>query len=161
MKAVLQRVAAATVSVDGEVIASIGLDSMDKAKTTLADGLLILLGVQAGDTEKDSAYLAQKAADLRIFADDAGKMNRSIVETGGAALVVSQFTLLADCSGGRRPSFIKAARPEEGRRLYLHFVAELKRYGVPVETGEFGAHMQISLVNDGPVTIILEQRFAG
>jgi D-tyrosyl-tRNA(Tyr) deacylase len=147
MKAVLQRVSQASVSVDGKVVGSI--DS----------GLLILLGVEQGDSERDSSYLAQKTAELRIFSDDAGKMNLSVKEVAGKALVISQFTLLADWRKGRRPGFNRAAPPQEGERLYLHFARELEAQGVPVELGVFGAHMQVSLVNDGPVTLILENQF--
>ncbi|HEY9868341.1 MAG TPA: D-aminoacyl-tRNA deacylase [Candidatus Obscuribacterales bacterium] len=147
MKAVLQRVSRGSVTVDGRVVGAIGT------------GLVILVGVEQGDTEKDSAYLAQKCAELRIFADDEGRMNRSIKEVGGAALVVSQFTLIADWRKGRRPGFTRAASPAEGERLYLHFADELRRCGVPVETGIFGAHMDVELVNDGPVTLLLENQF--
>jgi D-tyrosyl-tRNA(Tyr) deacylase len=123
-------------------------------------GLVILLGVEQGDIEKDSEYLAQKAVELRIFADEQGKMNKSVQEVGGSILCISQFTLLADWKRGRRPGFSKAAPPEEGQRLYEHFVAQLRGCGVHVETGSFGAHMEVSLLNDGPVTIILENQFA-
>ncbi len=154
MKAVLQRVSAAHVSVDGQIIGSLNTDKgVGRAK-----GLLVLLGVEEGDTEEDSTYLAQKTVDLRIFADDQGKMNKSLLEIAGSALVVSQFTLIADWRKGRRPGFTRAANPAEGKRLYLHFVAQLERLGVAVETGEFGADMQVSLVNDGPVTLILENQ---
>ncbi len=154
MKAVLQRVSSASVKVDGQVIGSIGSEH-DSGR-----GLVILLGVEQGDTEKDSSYLAQKSIDLRIFADEEGKMNKSIVDVGGSILVISQFTLIADWKKGRRPSFIRAAAPALGNELYLHFIGELRRLGVTVETGQFGADMKVSLVNDGPVTMILENQFA-
>lgn len=148
MKAVLQRVSKASVSVDGEIVGEI------------AHGLMILLGVEQGDTEKDSTFIATKAAEMRIFADDQGKMNKSVQEVAGSVLVVSQFTLAADWKKGRRPSFIKAAAPEEGDRLYQHFCGVLGGLGLPVATGIFGAHMDVALVNDGPVTIILDHQFA-
>lgn len=147
MKAVLQRVSGASVEVDGRDIAAF-----------TGPGLLILLGVEAGDSEKDSAYLAQKSAELRIFADQAGKMNLSIQEVGGSCIVVSQFTLLADWRKGRRPGFTRAASPQEGERLYLHFVEQMRSRSVNVQTGEFGADMKVSLVNDGPVTLLLENK---
>ena len=156
MKAVLQRVSAASVSVNGRVIACLD----DAVGPAGAKGLLVLLGVEQGDSEKDSTYLAQKSADLRIFPDEQGKMNRSLLEVKGQALVVSQFTLIADWRRGRRPGFTSAARPDEGKHLYLHFVEELKRLGLEVQTGEFGAHMEVSLINDRPVTLILENRFS-
>lgn len=146
MKAVLQRVSQGSVSVDGKVIGQIGR------------GLVILLGVEQGDSERDSSYLAQKSAELRIFADDEGKMNRSVKDVGGSALVISQFTLLADWRKGRRPGFTRAAAPADGERLYLHFAEQLKSLDVPVALGIFGAHMEIALVNDGPVTLILENQ---
>jgi D-tyrosyl-tRNA(Tyr) deacylase len=147
MKAVLQRVSKAMVRVDGKVVGEIEA------------GLVILLGVEEGDSEKDSSYLAQKSADLRIFSDPAGKMNLSVKDVGGACLVISQFTLLADWRKGRRPSFIRAAKPELGQCLYLHFADELRKLAVPVELGVFGAHMEVSLTNDGPVTLLLENQF--
>ncbi len=146
MKAVLQRVSEASVSVDGTVIGSVGC------------GLVILLGVEQGDCEQDSSFLAQKAAELRIFADEFGKMNLSVKDVGGGALVISQFTLIADWRKGRRPGFTRAAAPAEGERLYRHFADELRKLAVPVAMGVFGAHMAVSLVNDGPVTLILESR---
>lgn len=144
MRAVLQRVLKASVSVDGSVIGKI-----DR-------GLMILVGVGEGDTEDDARRLAEKSAKLRIFEDEAGKMNLSLEDTHKAALVVSQFTLLADCKKGRRPSFVKAAAPEEAERLYDLFVTALAVRGIKVETGRFRANMLVDIANDGPVTIILE-----
>lgn len=148
MKAVLQRVSKASVTVDGNIVGAV-----DR-------GLMILVGVEQGDNERDSAFLARKAAEMRIFPDEEGKMNRSLTDVGGQALVISQFTLIADWKKGRRPSFIKAAPPEEGNRLYEHFMQELRGLGVHVEKGVFGAHMDVMLVNDGPVTILLEYQSA-
>jgi D-aminoacyl-tRNA deacylase len=156
VKAVLQRVSAASVSVGGQIIGAVD----QNRGSGRAKGLMILLGVAAGDTDKDASYLAQKVVDLRIFPDDQGKMNKSLLEIGGSALIVSQFTLLAEWRKGRRPGFTRAAVPDEGKRLYLYFVEEVRRLGVPVQTGEFGAEMEVSLVNDGPVTLILENQFA-
>ena len=144
MRAVVQRVSSARVEIDGEVAGSIGR------------GLLVLLGVGQGDSEKQAHWLADKIAGLRIFEDDAGKMNLSVEEVGGSALVVSQFTLYGDCRKGRRPSFTGAAPPEEADRLYQVFVARLKERGLPVSTGVFQAMMQVHLVNDGPVTVVVE-----
>jgi D-tyrosyl-tRNA(Tyr) deacylase len=144
MRAVVQRVTYARVEVDGTMVGEIG------------PGLLVLLGVAKGDTEADSDYLATKISQLRIFADDAGKMNRSIAEAGGAMLVVSQFTLYGDCRKGRRPGFDAAASPEDARRLYEYFVDAVRRTGLRVETGVFQADMAVSLLNDGPVTFIVE-----
>ncbi len=156
MKAVLQRVSSAAVSVNGEIIGAV-----DQSRGSgRAKGLMILFGVAEGDIDKDASFLAQKIVDLRIFPDEQGKMNKSLLEIGGSALVVSQFTLIADWRKGRRPGFSRAASPAEGKRLYLFFVEELKRLGVPVQTGEFGADMEVSLVNDGPVTLLLENQFA-
>jgi D-tyrosyl-tRNA(Tyr) deacylase len=121
-------------------------------------GLLVLLGVAEGDTQDDVIFLAAKIAGLRIFPDDEGKMNRSLVDVGGRMLVVSQFTLLGDCRKGRRPSFIQAARPERAVELYRGFVAEVQGQGIAVETGRFQEHMDVELVNDGPVTLILDTR---
>ena len=146
MRAVIQRVAQAKVEVGDGVAA------------TIARGFLVLLGVEKGDCEADAAYLAKKVAALRIFPDDAGKMNLALRDVGGAALVVSQFTLAADTRRGNRPAFDKAAEPAEGQRLYGAFVADLRAAGVPVQTGVFGAQMKVSLVNDGPVTIIMDSR---
>jgi D-tyrosyl-tRNA(Tyr) deacylase len=119
-------------------------------------GVLVLLGVGRADIPESALYLAEKIANLRIFADDTGKMNRSLFDVGGAALVVSQFTLYGDTRGGRRPSYIEAAPPEAAHRLYEEFVRYLRSFGVRVETGKFQAHMEVELVNDGPVTILLD-----
>jgi D-tyrosyl-tRNA(Tyr) deacylase len=121
-------------------------------------GLVVLVGVAAGDVEQDARQMAQKIVELRIFEDDAGKMNRSLTEAGGAMLVVSQFTLLGDCRKGRRPSFVDAAPPEEAERLYQIFVDAAREQGIRVETGRFRAHMDVALVNDGPVTLLLDSR---
>ncbi|MBK9203306.1 MAG: D-tyrosyl-tRNA(Tyr) deacylase [Candidatus Obscuribacter sp.] len=152
MKAVLQRASRASVTVNGEVVS--GFASQDGK----ACGLLILLGVEQGDSEADSAYLATKAVELRIFSDSDDKFNLSVQDAGSNIIVVSQFTLLADWKKGRRPGFTKAAAPEIGQKLYLHFVEELKKKGLNVGTGVFGAHMEVSLVNSGPVTMLLESR---
>jgi D-aminoacyl-tRNA deacylase len=156
MKAVLQRVSGAAVSVDGTVIGKVGTGPGDKA----AKGLVILLGVEEGDLDKDSVYLAQKTAELRIFSDNDGKMNLSVADVGGSLLVISQFTLIADWRKGRRPGFSRAAAPKEGERLYEHYVQQLRSLGLHVETGSFGAHMEVALVNDGPVTLLLESRLS-
>lgn len=155
MKAVLQRVLSASVSIDGKLVGETKNPDSDSTK-----GLLVLLGVAAGDNETDSSYLARKTAEMRIFEDEQGKMNKSIQEIGGSILVVSQFTLIADWRNGRRPGFSRAARPEEGDSLYQHFVAQLRQLGLPVQTGVFGADMKVSLVNDGPVTIIMDTKEA-
>jgi D-tyrosyl-tRNA(Tyr) deacylase len=144
MRAVVQRVTESRVSVDGNIIAGIG------------NGLLVLLGVAQDDQSSDAVYLADKISNLRIFADGAGKMNRSLLETGGQMLVVSQFTLLGDCRKGRRPSFVKAASPETADRLYTYFVDRVSEKGISVQTGQFRAMMAVSLVNDGPVTLVLD-----
>jgi len=144
MRAVVQRVSRARVVVEGRTTGQI------------ASGLLVLLGVARGDTAEQAAYLAEKIAHLRIFDDEQGKMNRSLLEAGGAALVVSQFTLYGDARGQRRPSFIQAAPPEEAARLYEEFVSCLGALGVRVETGVFQARMTVELTNDGPVTILLD-----
>ena len=144
MRAVIQRVSSARVEVNGEVTGSVGR------------GLLVLLGVAHGDTEKQAAWLADTLAGLRIFEDEAGKMNLSVQEIGGSVLVVSQFTLLADCRKGRRPSFTEAAPPPVAEQLYQEFVRKLRACGVPVETGVFQAKMQVHLVNEGPVTVMVE-----
>jgi len=144
MRAVVQRVREAKVEVKGEVVGAIG------------PGLLILLGVGLDDAEKDAVYLADKLAHLRIFSDTAGAMNLSILDTGGEALVVSQFTLWGDCRKGRRPSFAHAARPETAKVLYERCVRLLSEKGIHVETGRFQEMMEVSLVNDGPVTLLLD-----
>ncbi len=144
MRVVLQRVARVAVPVRGEEGAAIGA------------GLMGLRGVARDDSAEDARYLAGKVAGLRIFEDDAGKMNLSVADVDGSVLVVSQFTLLADCRKGRRPSFTGAAPPEEAEALYQVFVDELRRRSLPVATGRFQAHMQVSLTNDGPVTILLD-----
>ena len=145
MRIVLQRVKEASVTVAGEKISGIG------------PGLLLLVGVADGDGEPEADWLAEKIAGLRIMADEEGKMNRSVRDTGGAVLAVSQFTLLADTSKGRRPSFVGAAAPEEATRLFDYFREQLRAAGVDrVETGRFGAMMDVDLINDGPVTIVLE-----
>jgi len=145
MRAVIQRVSSASVMVDGQVVGQI------------AQGIMVLLGVEKGDTEAPADWLAEKIVGLRIFEDEAGKMNRSLIDIGGAVLAVSQFTLAGNCDKGRRPSFDTAAPAEEGKRLYDYFVVALKRQNVPVQTGIFQADMQVALVNDGPVTFILER----
>jgi D-tyrosyl-tRNA(Tyr) deacylase len=144
MRAVIQRVQRARVTIDGEVAGEIGV------------GLLVLLGVTYSDKEEQAAWLADKIVGLRIFADDEGKMNRDVTEAGGAVLVVSQFTLYGDCRKGRRPSFVDAAAPPIAIPLYEAFVNGVKRLGIPVATGRFGADMQVELVNDGPVTLIVD-----
>jgi D-aminoacyl-tRNA deacylase len=146
MRAVLQRVSRASVTVDGAVIGQIG------------QGLLVLLGVAQTDTAEQARWLAEKIVGLRIFADAEDKMNRSVADVGGGVLVVSQFTLYGDCQKGRRPSFIDAAPPEIAIPLYEEFVNAVKAQGIPVATGRFGAMMQVELVNDGPVTLILESK---
>lgn len=144
MRAVLQRVSKAKVEVDGRVAGEIGA------------GLLVLLGVAKTDSPREADLLADKIVNLRIFEDDAGKMNRSLLDIAGALLVVSQFTLYGDARKGRRPSFDAAAPAEQARSLYEYFVGAARRSGLRVETGVFQAHMQVSLVNDGPVTLLLE-----
>lgn len=144
MIAVIQRVSRASVTVDGERVGEIGR------------GLLVLLGVKKGDAEGEADFLARKIGGLRIFADEAGKMNRSCAEAGGAMLVVSQFTLCGNCRKGRRPSFEPAADPAEATRLYEQFCQRLREQGYRVETGVFGAMMDVELVNDGPVTFVLD-----
>ena len=145
MKAVIQRVTSASVSVADAIVGQI-----DR-------GIMVLLGVDKGDDESKADWLAEKIVNLRIFSDEVGKMNRSLLETGGSLLVVSQFTLSGNCSKGKRPSFDTAAPADEGKRLYEYFVAAVGRSGLPVETGIFQADMQVALVNDGPVTFILER----
>jgi D-aminoacyl-tRNA deacylase len=144
MRALVQRVSEATVRVGDEVAGEI------------QRGLLVLVGVTHADTDTQAAWLAGKVAGLRVFEDADGKLNRSVVEAGGGVLVVSQFTLYGDCRKGRRPSFDAAARPDHARVLYERFVTELRALGVPVATGVFQAHMQVALVNDGPVTLMIE-----
>ena len=144
MRAILQRVSEAAVRVDGEVVGQCG------------PGLMILVCAMQGDTEANADLLAAKVSKCRIFEDEAGKMNRSVLDIGGSALVVSQFTLAADTSRGNRPGFSSAAAPEDGRRLYAHFARALSDLGVPVQTGQFAADMKVSLVNDGPITIWME-----
>lgn len=144
MRAVLQRVSEASVEVGGCRTGAIG------------SGLLVLVAVAKGDSESDADYLAAKISQLRIFEDEQGKMNRSILETNGSLLIVSQFTLYADCSRGRRPAFDQAAPPLDARRLYEYFVERCKSAGLPVETGVFQATMKVSLSNEGPVTVILD-----
>src|SRR6266851_6271270 len=146
MRAVLQRVSRAEVRADGQILSKIGR------------GFVVLLGVAQGDTEADAARLADKTLGIRIFADSAGKMNCALAAVGGELLVVSQFTLLADTDSGRRPSFTRAASPDDSRRLYEHFLSLVRKHEIKVETGEFGATMEVELVNDGPVTIILDSR---
>ncbi|MGP6157946.1 MAG: D-aminoacyl-tRNA deacylase [Vulcanimicrobiaceae bacterium] len=144
MRAVVTRVASAGVDVEGETVGAID------------GGLLVLLGVAATDSDDDARYLAKKVVELRIFRDQAGAMNRSLLEAGGAVLAVSQFTLFGDARRGRRPSFIAAAPPERGRELYERFIGELRTFGTTVATGRFGAQMLVRSVNDGPVTILLD-----
>lgn len=149
MKAVIQRVSRAAVTVESELIESIG------------QGLLVLLGVQEGDSEKDASYLADKIANLRIFADSDGKFNLSVKDVKGKVLVVSQFTLLADSRKGRRPNFIAAAHPSVAEPLVLRFNDIVASLGVAVAAGRFGAHMSVEIINDGPVTVILDSRGRG
>ena len=149
VRIVLQRVNSAHVDVAGETVGSIGV------------GLLILVGVTHTDNEEDAEYLARKVIQLRIFPDDAGRMNRSLLEASGGLLVVSQFTLYGDCRKGRRPSFDDAARPEQARALYERFIEHLKSSNIAVETGVFQAEMEIHLINDGPVTFILDSKRSG
>jgi D-tyrosyl-tRNA(Tyr) deacylase len=144
MRAVVQRVSESSVTVGAEVVGRIGR------------GLLVLLGVAKTDTEKAADYLAEKIAHLRVFEDEEGRLNRSLIEVGGAMLVVSQFTLLADCRRGRRPSFTEAAEPELATRLYEHFVRQTAQMGISVQTGRFRALMAVGLVNDGPVTLVID-----
>jgi D-tyrosyl-tRNA(Tyr) deacylase len=144
MRAVVQRVKQGVVKTNGETVGRIG------------QGLLVLLGVAGDDSAEDADYLANKIINLRIFEDENGKMNRSLLETGGELLAVSQFTLLADCRKGRRPSFVRAAEPEKANGLYEKFVEQIRQNGVAVQTGRFQARMEVALVNDGPVTIIIE-----
>lgn len=146
MRALIQRVTRASVEVDGRVVGKIG------------EGLLVLLGVAKGDGESDGRFIVEKLRTLRIFSDEAGKMNRSLSDLGGSILLVSQFTLLANTRNGRRPSFDEAAPPEEAKCWYEWVRSELVAQGIPVETGVFAAHMNVELLNDGPVTFWLDSR---
>ncbi|MCA9065192.1 MAG: D-tyrosyl-tRNA(Tyr) deacylase [Planctomycetaceae bacterium] len=148
MRAVVQRVSRASVTVDGQIVGQIG------------PGFLILLGVADDDEQQDVIWTAAKIAGLRVFEDAEGRMNLDLKESGGSVLVVSQFTLYGDCRKGRRPSFVAAARPEKAVELYEAVVAELRGTGLPVETGTFQAHMDVELINDGPVTLLLDSRRA-
>lgn len=144
MRGVVQRVLEAHVKVDEKIVGQI------------ERGLVVLLGVAEGDTEVDLKYLVEKTVNLRIFEDDDGKMNRSLLDTGGSVLAISQFTLLGDCRKGRRPSFIGAAKPDDANQLYEQYVERIREQGVHVETGIFQADMKVHLVNDGPVTLVLD-----
>ena len=146
MRAVIQRVKESSVKIENQIIGQTGA------------GLLVLLGVAKGDRPSDADYLVNKIANLRIFEDEKGKMNRSLSETGGEMMIVSQFTLLADCRKGRRPSFVKAAEPEVATGLYEYFVKQVRSLGITVATGRFRAMMEVALINEGPVTIILESQ---
>jgi D-tyrosyl-tRNA(Tyr) deacylase len=146
MKAVIQRVTRASVHVEGKTVGQI------------ESGLLVLLGVAKGDGELDGRFLVEKIRMLRIFSDEQGKMNRSLADIGGSVLLVSQFTLLGKTANGRRPSFDEVAPPDEAKRLYEQVVADLRDHGTHVETGVFAAHMQVELLNDGPVTFVLDSR---
>ena len=146
MRACVQRVSEASVTVEGRVVGRI------------ERGLLVLLGVEQGDADADARFMCDKTVELRIFEDEQGKMNRSLSDVGGSMLVVSQFTLLGDCRKGRRPSFVRAADLAEGNRLYELFVECVAARGIKVETGTFRAHMDVALVNDGPVTILLDSK---
>ena len=144
MRAVIQIVKQSSVLVGSETVGAI------------ESGLLVFLGVAHGDATRDADFLAEKVSRLRIFPDARGKMNLSLADTGGAMLIVSQFTLMGDCRKGRRPSFDKAADPDRAERLYDHFVEQVRRRGIPVQTGRFGAKMAVKLLNDGPVTLVVE-----
>ena len=146
MRAVLQRVSRANVTIAGDSVGEIG------------PGLLVLLGISHDDTTEQAKWLAEKIVGLRIFNDQGGKMNRDVTEAGGSVLIVSQFTLYGDCQKGRRPSFIDAARPDAAIPLYEAFINAVKALGVPVATGRFGADMQVELVNDGPVTVMVDSK---
>ncbi len=148
MRAVVQRVSQAAVHVNGETVGAV------------ESGLVVLLGVGHGDTVVDGRYLAEKIVHLRIFEDEDGKMNRSLMQENGAMLIISQFTLYGDCRKGRRPSFSSAARPDKAEELYQAFVTDVKKMGITTAQGVFQAHMQVDLVNDGPVTIMLESKGA-
>ena len=144
MRAVVIRVSRANITINGQPGGSIGR------------GFLVLVGIREGDGQAESAYLAKKCAELRVFEDENGKMNKSLTDIGGSILAVSNFTLYADCSRGRRPDFFHAAKPATAIPVYEHFLEQIRAHGVPLETGEFGADMQIDHVNDGPVTLILD-----
>jgi len=146
MRAVLQRVSRASVTVNDEVVGAIGR------------GLLVFVGVEMGDGPADVAYLASKIADARVFPDDNGRMNRSVQEVGGSVLVVSQFTLLGDLRKGRRPAFDAAERPDTARETYESLISQLKNVGIPIEAGVFQADMRVELINEGPVTVLLDSR---
>jgi len=146
MRAVIQRVTESSVKTENQIIGQTGF------------GLLVLLGVAKGDSLCDAEYLVNKITNLRIFEDKKGKMNRSLLETGGEMMIVSQFTLLADCRKGRRPSFVDAAGPELATELYEYFVKQVRSLGIIVATGRFGAMMEVALINEGPVTIVLESQ---
>ena len=146
MIAVIQRCSRGKVTVSEKVVGEID------------NGLVILLGVQKGDTEKDANFLVNKISGLRIFSDENDKMNLSIKDVNGSALVISQFTLCGNTKKGRRPSFVNAALPDDGNRLYEYFISEMQKVGVPIESGEFGAMMNVELVNDGPVTFVLNSK---
>lgn len=146
MRAVIQRCRRASVQVDGEVVGALGDHG----------GLAVLLGIEVGDTSTEAVRIAEKLAKLRIFEDSAGKMNLSVADVGGSLLVISQFTLAGDCSGGNRPSFVRAARPEVAEPLVARVVEELRSSGLHVETGRFRTEMKVELLNDGPVTIVLD-----
>jgi D-tyrosyl-tRNA(Tyr) deacylase len=149
MRAVIQRITSARVVIEGKTIGEVG------------KGLLVFLGIKSGDDETAVSYLVDKIINLRIFEDEQGKMNLSLKEVGGEILVVSQFTLYADCRKGRRPSFQEAAKPEISEKLYLKFIKTLRDKSLPVATGSFGADMKVELVNDGPVTILLDSKDSG
>ncbi len=146
MRAVIQRVTSSSVTVDNKQISSIG------------PGLMVLLGVTHSDEPSDAEYLADKVVNLRIFEDQDGKMNKSLLDVGGEILVVSQFTLYGDCKKGRRPSFIEAASPDKAENLYEYFTEEIMKKGITIQSGQFRATMKVELVNDGPVTLIIESK---
>ena len=146
MKAVIQRVSEASVSVDDQCIGKI------------SKGLLVLLGVEQGDEEHDVDWLSKKISQLRIFPDSDGKMNLSLLDVGGSALIISQFTLFGDCRKGRRPSFVAAANPDLAKRLYKNFCTSMRNLNIPVATGQFAADMNVELTNNGPVTLIIDSR---